>query len=147
MRPASPQSVFRPPHQLHGRENTSRANAKSSSHAARRLMEIAGPCRVDRAFRILPDFAVPDTAGFHDINLSFLSTSAPAVSFRGDPSVSRRGTCDRKICTKPLARRTRCSYGFCMRDWRFVRRWVGLSGVVKDVGKSVGRSEEAVGCG
>src|ERR1700679_179725 len=30
------------------------------------------------------------------LNLSFLSTSAPAVSFRADRSVSRRGTCDRK---------------------------------------------------
>ena len=37
------------------------------------------------------------------LNLSFLSTSAPAVSFRADPSVSGRGTCDRRICTKPLA--------------------------------------------
>jgi len=81
------------------------------------------------------------------INLSFLSTSAPAVSFRVDPSVSRRGTCDRRICTKPLARRTRGSYGFCMGDSRFVLRRVGLSGVAKDVGKSVGRSEEAIGCG
>ena len=80
-------------------------------------------------------------------NLSFLSTSAPAVSFRVDPSVSRRGTCDRRICTKPLARRTRYSYGFCMRDSRFVRRGVGLRGLVKDVGKSVGRSEEAIGYG
>ena len=73
-----------------------------------------------------------------------LSTSAPAVSFRGDPSVSRRGTCDRGICTKPLARRTRWSYGFRMRDSRFVRRRVGLRGVVKGVGESVGRSEEAI---
>ena len=47
----------------------------------------------------------------------------------------------------PEARRTRGSYGFCMRDSRFVRRWVGLSGLVKDVGESVGRSEEAIGCG
>src|ERR1700683_3330021 len=42
-------------------------------------------------------------------NLRFLSTGAPAVSFCVEPSVSRRGTCDRKICTKPLARRTRGS--------------------------------------
>ncbi len=85
------------------------------------------------------------------INLRPLSTSAPAVSFRGDPSVSRRGTCDRGICTKPLARRTRWSYGFRMRDSRFVRRRVGLRvglrGVVKGVGESVGRSEEAIRCG
>jgi hypothetical protein len=80
-------------------------------------------------------------------NLSFLSTSAPAVSFGEDPSVSRRGTCDRRICTKPLARRTRRSYGFCVRDSRFVRGRVGLSGLVKDVGESVGRSEEAIRCG
>ena len=80
-------------------------------------------------------------------NLSFLSTSAPAVSFRVDPSVSRRGTCDRRICKKPLARRTRRSYGFCVRDSRFVRGGVGLSGLVKDVGESVGRSEEAIRCG
>jgi hypothetical protein len=37
------------------------------------------------------------------INLSTLSTSAPAPSARVDPSVSRRGTCDRGIWTKPLA--------------------------------------------
>ena len=36
-------------------------------------------------------------------NLSTLSTSAPAPSCRVDPSVSRRGTCDRGIWTKPLA--------------------------------------------
>ena len=80
-------------------------------------------------------------------NLRPLSTSAPAVSFRVDPRVSRRGTCDRGICTKPLARRTRGSYGFCMRDSRFVRGRVGLSGLVKDVGESVGGSEEANRCG
>ena len=62
-------------------------------------------------------------------------------------SVSRRGTCDRRICTQAAARRTRGSYGFCMRDWRFVRRRVGLSGLVKDVGESVGGSEEAKRCG
>jgi hypothetical protein len=39
------------------------------------------------------------------------------------------------------------SYGFCMRDSRFVRLRVGLSGLVKDVGESVGRSEEAMRCG
>jgi hypothetical protein len=77
----------------------------------------------------------------------FLSTSAPAVSFRVEPSVSRRGTCDRRICTKPLARRTRWSYGFCMRDSRFVRCRVGLSGLLKGVGESVGGSEEAIRCG
>jgi hypothetical protein len=36
-------------------------------------------------------------------NLSTLSTSAPAPSCGVDPSVSRRGTCDRVIWTKPLA--------------------------------------------
>src|SRR5271169_3729063 len=66
-------------------------------------------------------------------------------AWAGGPSVSRRGTCDRGICTKPLARRTRWSYGFRMRDSRFVRRRVGLSGVVKGVGESVGRSEDAIG--
>jgi hypothetical protein len=86
-------------------------------------------------------------AGYLLQNLRFLSTSAPAVSFRKDPSVSRRGTCDRKICAKPLARRTRGSYGFCMRDSRFVRRRVGLSGLVKDVGESVARSEEGIRSG
>jgi|HubBroStandDraft_2_1064218.scaffolds.fasta_scaffold16720_3 hypothetical protein len=30
-------------------------------------------------------------------NLSFLSTSAPAMSSRMDPGVSRRATCDRKL--------------------------------------------------
>jgi len=34
-----------------------------------------------------------------------------------------------------------------MRDSRFVRGRVGLSGVVKDVGETVGKSEEAIGCG
>src|SRR5260370_1511733 len=77
-------------------------------------------------------------------NLGFLSTRAAAVSLRVDPSVSRRGTCDRRICTKPLAWRTRWSYGFCMRDSRFVRGRVGLSGLVKGVGGRVGRSEEAI---
>src|SRR5260370_40187157 len=77
-------------------------------------------------------------------NLGFLSTRAAAVSLRVDPSVSRRGTCDRRICTKPLARRTRGSYGFCMRDSRFVRGRVGLSGLVKDFGGRGGRSGEAV---
>jgi hypothetical protein len=36
-------------------------------------------------------------------NLRTLSTSAPAPSPRVDPSVSRRGTCDRGIWRKPLA--------------------------------------------
>jgi len=35
-------------------------------------------------------------------NLSALSTSVPAPSSSVDPSVSRRGTCDREIWTKPL---------------------------------------------
>ena len=39
------------------------------------------------------------------------------------------------------------SYAFCMRNSRFVRGRVGLSGLVKDVGESVGRSEEAIRCG
>jgi hypothetical protein len=29
-----------------------------------------------------------------------------------EPTVSRRGTCDRGICTKPLARRTRADHIF-----------------------------------
>ena len=86
-------------------------------------------------------------SGLDAQNLSTLSTSAPAPSVRVDPSASRRGTCDRGICTKPLARRTRGSYGFCMRDSRFVRRRVGLSGLVKHVGRSGGRCEEAIRCG
>ena len=36
------------------------------------------------------------------------------------------------------------SYGYCMGDSRFVRRRVGLGGLVKDVGESVSRSEEAI---
>src|ERR1700730_2038962 len=60
--------------------------------------------------------------------LSFLSTSAPAPCSRVDPTASRRGTCDRRICTKPLARRTRGSYGFCMRESRVVRWRDGLGG-------------------
>jgi hypothetical protein len=63
--------------------------------------------------------------------LRALSTSAPAVSFREDPSVCRRGTCDRRrICTKPLARRTRGSYGIYARPQvrdiliaKKIRRW------------------------
>ena len=43
-------------------------------------------------------------------NLSALSTSAPAPCSRVYPSVSRRGTCDREIWTKPL-RSGRCVYG------------------------------------
>jgi Family of unknown function (DUF6326) len=35
---------------------------------------------------------------------------------REKESVCRRGTCDRGICTKPLSRRTRGSYGFCNGD-------------------------------
>jgi hypothetical protein len=62
----------------------------------------------------------------------------------GSSSVFRRGTCDRGICTKPLARRTRGSYGFCMRDSRLVRRRIGLGGVVKHGGESVGGPEEAI---
>src|ERR1700683_232449 len=77
-------------------------------------------------------------------NLRFLSTGAPAVSFCVEPSVSRRGTCDRRICTKPLARRTRGSYGFWMRDSRIVRGRIGLGGLVKDIGESVSRSGEAI---
>ena len=80
-------------------------------------------------------------------NLSSLSTSAPVVSFGAGPSVSRRGTCDRGICTKPLARRTRGSYGFCMRASQIVRGRVGLSGPVKDARERVGRSDEAIRCG
>ena len=36
-------------------------------------------------------------------NLRTLSTSAPAPSTRVNTNVSRRGTCDRGIWTKPLA--------------------------------------------
>ena len=38
-----------------------------------------------------------------NLPLSALSTSAPAPSLRVDPTVSRRGTCDRRIWTKSLA--------------------------------------------
>ena len=78
------------------------------------------------------------------INLSPLSTSAPARDIGVDPSASRRGTCDRGIWTKPLARRTRGSYAFCMRDSRFVRRMGWLGRLVKDVDESVGRWEEVI---
>src|SRR5580704_402788 len=64
------------------------------------------------------------------IYLSFLSTSAPAPSFRADPSVARRGTCDRRICTKPLARRTRGSYGILRARFAICgsQGWVGRTG-------------------
>jgi hypothetical protein len=40
-------------------------------------------------------------------NPGTLSTSAPAVRLREDNgSISRRGTCDGRICAKPLSRRT-----------------------------------------
>src|SRR6202790_2642475 len=86
----------------------------------------------------------PEPPSITVAHISSLSTSAPAPCSRVDPTVSRRGTCDRGICTKPLARRTRGSYGYCMGDSRFVRRRVGLGGLVKDVGESVSRSEEAI---
>jgi hypothetical protein len=38
----------------------------------------------------------------------------------------------------------RGSYGFCMRDWRFIRRMGCLGGPVKDVDESVSRSEEVI---
>jgi len=60
-----------------------------------------------------------------------------------DPIVSRRSTCDKRICTKPLARRTWWSYGFCMRDSRFVRLGARLGELVKDRSESVSESEHA----
>src|SRR5439155_20654215 len=41
--------------------------------------------------------------GQFSLNLRTLSTSAPAPSTRVNTNVSRRGTCDRGIWTKPLA--------------------------------------------
>ena len=81
---------------------------------------------------------------------SYVAKASIPISLnpRKDPEYSSEsGQCDIAICTKPLARRTRWSYGFCMRDSRFVRRRVGLSGLVKGVGESFGRSEEAIRCG
>lgn len=55
-------------------------------------------------------------------NLSALSTSEPAPSVRVEPSVARRGTCDRRIWTKALAFATDAgSYAVCLRVSKFVR--------------------------
>jgi hypothetical protein len=71
------------------------------------------------------------------INLSALSTSAPAPSVRVDPSVSRRGTCDRGIWTKPLAVAADAgSYAFCLGVSKFVRGQGGLIAAVSKVGWS-----------
>jgi hypothetical protein len=54
-------------------------------------------------------------------------------SFAGIPSVSRRGTCDRGMWRKPLARRTRGSYGVCLSDSRFVLPFRSLTERVTEV--------------
>ena len=70
-------------------------------------------------------------------NLRSLSTSAPAWRLQVEVSVSRRGTCDREIWTKPLVRRTRGSYGFCLGVSNFVLPLRGLTDAVNDLGWSL----------
>ena len=53
-------------------------------------------------------------------------------------SVSRRSICERAIWRKPLARRTRGSYGVCWGDSKIVRLW--------EV-KNRGVSDDSLACG
>jgi len=79
------------------------------------------------------------------INLSTLSTSAPAPSVRVGRIVSRRGTCDRGIWTKPLAFAADAgSYGFCLGVSKFVRLQGGWMGGVSKVGWSSQSAWEAI---
>jgi hypothetical protein len=69
------------------------------------------------------------------INLSALSTSAPALNRRVGLSVSRRGTCDRGIWTKSLAFAADAEeliflYGFSMPVSRFDRLGSSRSRIV-----------------
>src|ERR1700722_2694443 len=66
-------------------------------------------------------------------------------SFAGIPSVSRRRTCDRVMWRKPLARRTRGSYGFCLGDSRFVLPLQGLTERVSEFGRRLNISLRARG--
>ena len=64
------------------------------------------------------------------LNVSALSTSAAAPNGRVELSVSRRGTCDRGIWTKPLAFPADAgeAYGICFGVSKFVRvqdGWMG----------------------
>jgi len=65
-------------------------------------------------------------------NLSALSTSAPAPNRRVELSVSRRGTCDRGIWTKPVAFAADAggAYGICFGVSKFVRVQDGWMGSV-----------------
>jgi hypothetical protein len=63
-----------------------------------------------------------------------------------DPSVSRRGTCDRGIWTKPLAFAADAgSYAFCLSVSKFVRLAGAWSATVSKVGWSFGSEWNAVG--
>ena len=61
----------------------------------------------------------------------------------GDPIVSRRSTCDRRIWTKPLARRTRWSYWVLHARFALCSSGARLGELVKDLGESVSESEHA----
>jgi hypothetical protein len=84
-------------------------NCGSTSYAIFGARNYGERSPMQRIPAILSAWSATETTGLWSQNLRFLSTGAPAVSFRGGTSVSRRGTCDRRICTKPLARRTRGS--------------------------------------
>jgi len=85
------------------------------------------------------------TAPVLDSALRSLSTSAPARRLEVEVSVSRRGTCDREIWTKPLVRRTRGSYGFCLGVSNFALPLRGLSDAVNDLGRSLSNRWKAMG--
>ena len=81
-------------------------------------------------------------------NLSTLSTSAPAPSVRVGRSISRRGTCDRGIWTKPLAFAADAGEdGFCLGVSKFVHLQGGWMGAVSKVGWSFHSAWEAIKSG
>jgi len=62
---------------------------------------------------------------------------------RVEPTVSRRGTCDRGIWTKPLSfAADAVGYGFCLGVSKIVRLRVGQNGGVGKEGWSFGRGGE-----
>jgi hypothetical protein len=69
------------------------------------------------------------------------------VQPRESTSVSRRGICDRAIWRKPLARRTRSSYGFCLGDSKIVRLWEYESTVVSKDSLGLGQQQRVPGRG
>jgi len=72
---------------------------------------------------------------------------AGAVQPPKSTSVSRRGICDRGIWRKPLARRTRGSYGFCLGDSKILRLWECESRVVSKDRLGLGQQQRVWGRG